>query len=143
MLKKFIIFMLLSSVVAFGQPKEPSKNERCPVCGMSVSKDDKLLSQVKLNDGTYKFGESPKHILKFYFENKNKILEIWVKDYSSGKWIDGKTAFYVQIEDGPMGPDLAPFSSKMEALKFAKRNKVYSFKEITKDLIEKLDVYNH
>jgi nitrous oxide reductase accessory protein NosL len=142
MLKKFIILILLSSVV-FGQPKEPTKNERCPVCGMSVSSEDKLLSQVKLKDGTYKFSESPKHILKYFFENKDKVSEIWVKDYSSGKWIDGKTAFYILIEDGPMGPDLAPFSSKMSALKFAKKGKVYSFKDITKDLIEKLDSNHH
>lgn len=142
-MKKLILLVLFISTVVLGQPKEPSKGERCPVCGMSVSQEDKLLSQVKLKDGSYKFSESPKHILKFYFENKDKVLEIWVKDFSSGKWIDGKTAFYVIIEDGPMGPDLAPFSSKMAALKFGNKNKIYSFKEITKDLIEKLDTHQH
>ncbi|MGC9006950.1 MAG: nitrous oxide reductase accessory protein NosL [Sulfurihydrogenibium sp.] len=143
MLGKIFVVLFVFALTVFGQPKELLKAERCPVCGMTVNPNDKMLSQVKLKEGSYKFAESPKHILKFYFENKDKVSEIWVRDYQSGKWIDGKTAYYVEIQDGPMGPDLAAFSSKMEALKFAKGKKVYSFKDITKDLIDKLDTYHH
>ncbi|ACN98504.1 conserved hypothetical protein [Sulfurihydrogenibium azorense Az-Fu1] len=142
-MRLILAVILLVITTSFGQPKELQKEERCPICGMSVSPKDKLLSQLKLRDGSYKFFESPKHALKFYFLNQDKVLEIWVKDYSTGKWIDGKLAYYVIIEDGPMGPDLAPFSTKLSATKFAKKEKVYSFKDLTKELIEKLDIHTH
>ncbi|WP_028949907.1 nitrous oxide reductase accessory protein NosL [Sulfurihydrogenibium subterraneum] len=138
-----LALILVVITTSFGQPKDLQKEERCPICGMSVSPKDKLLSQVKLKDGSYKFAESPKHILKFYFLNQDKASEIWVKDYNTGKWIDGRLAYYVIIQDGPMGPDLAPFSTKLSATKFSKKEKVYSFKDITRDLIEKLDTHTH
>ncbi len=135
-----LLLILLSLSLVFAQPKEPPKGTRCVVCGMDVNMEPKLTSQVKLKDGTYKYAESPKHILQYYLENKDRVTEIWVKDYKSGKWIDGKRAFYVVIKEGPMGYDLAPFQSRIEAQKFASRGKVYQFKDITKDFLQHLEM---
>ena len=107
---------------------------------MDVNMSPELTSQVKLSDGTYKFAESPKHILQYYLKNREKVKEIWVKDYNTGKWIDGKRAYYVIIEEGPMGKDLAPFKSRIKAKKFAKDKKVYKFSDITPDLLKHLDM---
>jgi nitrous oxide reductase accessory protein NosL len=102
--------------------------------------EPRLTSQVKLKDGTYKYAESPKHMLQYYLENRDKVAELWVKDYSSGKWIDGTKAYYVVIKEGPMGYDLAPFQSRITAKKFAKEGKVYQLKDITKVFLEHLEM---
>lgn len=138
------LFLVLGLFLCFGlvfsQPKEPPKGEKCVVCGMDVSVDPKLTSQVKLKDGSYKYAESPKHIIQYYLENKDKIAEIWVKDYESGKWIDGKKAFYVVTSKGPMGYDLMAFQSRISAQKFAGKGKVYRFADIDKDFLIHLDM---
>ncbi len=132
------IFLSLS--LGFSQPKEPPKGERCVVCGMDVNMEPRLTSQVKLKDGSYKYAESPKHIIQYYLENKDKVTELWVKDYESGKWIDGTKAFYVVIHEGPMGYDLAPFQSRISAQKFKGKNKVYRFTEIDKEFLKHLEM---
>ncbi|SNZ10879.1 nitrous oxide reductase accessory protein NosL [Hydrogenobacter hydrogenophilus] len=135
-----LLLILLSLSLVFAQPKEPPKGTRCVVCGMDVNIDPRLTSQVKLKDGMYKYAESPKHILEYYLENKDKVAELWVKDYESGKWIDGTKAYYVVIKEGPMGYDLAPFQSKITAQKFAKRGKIYQLRDITKDFLQHLEM---
>lgn len=144
-MRYILLAFLLWVLPAFPQPKEPPKGEKCVVCGMDVNIDPKLTSQVKLKDSSYKYAESPKHILKYYLENKNRVAELWVKDYASGKWIDGTKAFYVPIKEGPMGHDLVPFRSRLDAQKFAdsskaSKSKVYQFKDIDKTFLEHLDM---
>ncbi len=146
-MRRFFLSALLLAMplLALPQPKEPPRGERCVVCGMDVSIDPRLTAQVKLKDGLYKYAESPKHILRYYLENREKIAELWVKDYKSGKWIEGTKAFYVPIKEGPMGYDLVPFRSRLDAQEFAKspksaKNRVYQFKEIDKVFIEHLEM---
>lgn len=141
-MRKVFLFIgfFLSLSLAFSQPKEPPKGERCVVCGMDVNIDPKLTAQVKLKDGSYKYGKSPKHIIQYYLENKDKVLDIWVKDYKSGKWIDGTKAFYVVISEGPMGYDLAAFQSRISAQKFAGKGKVYRFADIDRDFLMHLEM---
>jgi len=139
-MKKIALMITALSLIAFAQPSQELKGKRCVVCNMDVNMSPELTSQVKLKDGTYRFAESPKHILQYYFKNPEKIKEIWVRDYSTGKWIDGKRAYYVVIEEGPMGRDLAPFKSRLKAKKFAKGKKVYKFSEITPDFLKHLDM---
>ncbi len=144
-MKALALMLLLWTLSAFPQPKEPPRGERCVICGMDVNIDPKLTSQAKLRDGSYRYAESPKHILKYYLENREKVAELWVKDYKSGRWIEGTKAFYVPIKEGPMGYDLVPFRSRLDAQEFAKsprsaKNKVYQLKEIDKVFIEHLDM---
>ncbi len=141
-MRKFSILLGLffGLSLAFSQPKEPPKGERCVVCGMDVRIAPKLMAQVKLKDGSYKYAESPKHIIQYYLENKDKISELWVKDYESGKWIDGAKAFYVITHEGPMGHDLLAFQSKISAQKHAGKEKVYSLKDIDKEFLKRLDM---
>ncbi len=143
-MKVLVLLLFILSLSAFSQPKEPPKGERCVVCGMDVNIDPKLTSQVKLKDRSYKYAESPKHIIRYYLDNKDKVVELWVKDYKSGRWIEGTKAFYVPIKEGPMGYDLVPFRSKIDAQEFAKspnsaKNRVYQFREIDRTFLEHLD----
>lgn len=135
--KVFFIVFLFS--LAFSQPKEPPKGERCVICGMDVNIEPRLLSQAKLRNGSYRYAESPKHIIQFYLENREKVEELWVKDYKSGKWIDGTKAFYIHTPKGPMGHDLLPFQSRIEAQKEAGRGKVYQLKDIDRSFLQNLE----
>ncbi len=143
MVKGLIFILLVIALIVHSQPSQELEGKRCVVCNMDINMFPEFTSQVKLKDGTYKFAESTKHIFQYYFKNKERIREIWVKDYPSGKWIDGRRAYYVVVEDGPMGKDIAPFKSKIEAKKFAKGKKVYEFMEITVGFIKHLDMEDH
>ncbi len=136
------ILSILGIFVAllFAQPTEVPKGAKCVVCGMDALTDPKFTSQIKLKNGKYLFTESPKHALRYWLENKDKVAEVWVKDFSTGKWIDGKRAYYVLIEEGPMGKDLAPFKSLLSAKKFAKGKKVYRASELTLEFLKELDM---
>ncbi|MCS7277830.1 MAG: nitrous oxide reductase accessory protein NosL [Aquificaceae bacterium] len=137
---KQLILLMIFPLLVLSQPKEPSKGERCVVCGMDVNMEPRLTSsQVKLKDGSYRYAESPKHIIQFYLENKEKVAEVWVKDYRSGKWIDGKKAFYIHTSSGPMGHDLIPFQSRIEAQKEAGKGKVYRLTDMDKSLLQRLE----
>ncbi len=136
----FLLGLFAFLVLAFAQPKEPPKGTRCVVCGMDVNMMPKFTSQLKLRNGEYLYTESPKHAIQYYLKNKDKVAELWVRDFSSGKWIDGTRAYYVRVEEGPMGPDVVAFKSLVRAKKFAKGKKVLKFKEIDMDFIKHLDM---
>jgi len=130
----------LAFVLAFAQPKEPPKGAKCVVCGMDVNMMPKFTSQLKLKDGKYVYTESPKHAIQYYLKNKDRVSELWVRDFSSGKWINGKRAYYVAVDEGPMGPDVVAFRSLVKAKKFAKGKKVFRFKDIDMDFLKHLDM---
>lgn len=135
-----LIFGLITLMMfAFAQPKDPPKGTKCVVCGMDVNMMPKFTSQLVLKSGEYLYTESPKHAIQYYLKNKDKVSEIWVKDFSNGKWIDAKRAYYVSVEEGPMGPDVAAFRSLVKAKKFAKGKKVLRFKDIDAELLKRLD----
>ncbi len=135
-----LVGVLLSFILAFAQPKDPPKGARCVVCGMDVNMMPKFTSQLKLKDGKHVYTESPKHAIQYFLKNKDKVSQIWVKDFSTGKWIDAKRAYYVAVDEGPMGPDLAAFRSMVKAKKFAKGKKVFRFKDIDLEFLKHLDM---
>jgi nitrous oxide reductase accessory protein NosL len=86
--------------------------------------------------------------MAFYFDpasfgadSKLTVAEIWVKDYYTLAWLDGRKAFYVVGSDvyGPMGEEFVPFQDKSTAENFLKDHhgsKLLSFPEITRDMID-------
>jgi len=130
------------------QNAQPSEKERCPVCGMFVVKYPTWLAQVQMEDGTTLFFDGVKDLMALYFEpNKygsdSTVAEVYVTDYYSQKWIDGKKAFYVIGSDtyGPMGNEFIPFDSKAAAENFKKDHKgkeILSFDQIDLDLVNEM-----
>ena len=141
-MRKVVVFLgvLALLVFAFAQPKEPPKGAKCVVCGMDVNMMPKFTSQLKLKDGNYVYTESPKHAIQYYLKNRDKVSKVWVKDFSSGRWIDAERAYYVRVEEGPMGPDIVAFRSLVKAKKFAKGKKVLRFKDIDAEFLKHLDM---
>jgi len=129
----------------------PSKDEKCPVCGMYVYKYPNWAAEIKTKNGRFLF-DGVKDMMKFYFNpqnykkgiTKNDFTKILVTDYYTLKSIDGKKAYYVIGSRvlGPMGKELIPFVSENDAKNFMLDyggDRILKFEEITPDIIKKLD----
>ncbi len=114
------------------------KDDKCPVCGMFVSKYPKWVASVddKRFDGA-------KDMAKYILEHKN-FKKALVSDYYSLQAIDALNAFFVIGSDvfGPMGHELVPFKSKSDAKTFLKEHKgkeILTLKQVTKQILATLD----
>lgn len=150
MLPALLISLFLFAGPLLAQPsKEIAPQERCPVCGMFVAKYPDWITQVRLANGTMKFFDGVKDLLAFSFDPASfgapgqKAQEIWVKDYYTLAWLDGRSAWYVIGSNvyGPMGHEFIPFSSAAAAENFRKDHngtKVVRFDEITEPLVQSM-----
>jgi nitrous oxide reductase accessory protein NosL len=130
----------------------PSEKEKCPVCGMFVSKYPNWAGTIEFNDGTHAVFDGPKDLFTYYLNLKkynpgksvNAITAIRVKDYYSLAVIDGRTAYYVVGSDvyGPMGKELVPFSKLTDARGFMNDHqgkRVVRLNEITPAILASLE----
>jgi copper chaperone NosL len=154
MAKTIVLLLVFSAQMSLGAgPKageEVSQKSRCPVCGMFVAKYPQWLTQIKMSNGQTEFFDGVKDMMAYYFAPQQfgapsgiTVEEIYVRDYYSQEWIDGRKAIFVTGSDvyGPMGHELIPFAGQAGALNFFKDHhgsNTYSFSEITSELIESL-----
>ena len=145
------IVLFVSVPIASAEPnKEIPSDSRCPVCGMFVAKYPKWICQIRLNDNSLKYFDGIKDMMRFYFSpekyaggSTENIKEIWVKDYYTLNWVDGKSALYVIGSNvfGPMGKELVPFAAQETAGGFLKDHhgkQVLTFTEITPEIVQSL-----
>lgn len=127
----FIAFLMVGSAAgAIAEPLHPvGKDEKCPVCGMFVAKYDQWLAQVVVADQKPLVFDGVKDMMAYYFNSANyggsadlSSAEIWVRNYYTLDYIDGRKAYYVIGSDvlGPMGDELIPFATSAEAENFKK-----------------------
>ncbi|WP_455755794.1 nitrous oxide reductase accessory protein NosL [Sulfurimonas sp.] len=133
----------LSSNEAKLQDIKISKTDKCPVCGMYVYKYPKWAAQIFYKEKHYLF-DGVKDLMKYYFENKENIQTILVRDYYTQKTIDATKAYYVIGSDvyGPMGNELIPFKKLLDAKTFYmdhRATKIIEFKNITQTQVDSLD----
>jgi nitrous oxide reductase accessory protein NosL len=145
-----LVSFLLTATPLLAQPgKVISPQERCPVCGMFVAKYPDWLTQIRLSNDTVKFFDGVKDMMAFNFNpasfgvSGQTTKEIWVKDYYTLDWLDGRLAWYVVGSDvyGPMGHEFIPFASAGAAENFRndhKGTKVIRFDEITEPLVQSM-----
>ena len=140
----FCLTLLLMSGAVVAEPlKRVEPNEKCPVCGMFVAKYDQWLTQIiNANDKPLVF-DGVKDMMAYYFNaelyggaSDLTRAEIWVRNYYTLDYIDGRSALYVVGSDvlGPMGDELIPFSTLKEAENFKKDHQgtdILGFDEIT------------
>lgn len=148
----FVLFTVCFCFVGFNayavQNTQPTEKERCPVCGMFVSKYPAWLTQVQMEDGKTHFFDGVKDMMAMYFEpdkygSDSKVAEVYVTDYYTQNWIDGKKAFYVIGSDtfGPMGHEFIPFDSKAAAEAFKKDHhgkEIFSFDQINLEMVNQM-----
>ena len=147
---KSIILSVLICILAYtfsfaAEPQltKPAKKDKCPVCGMFVAKFDQWLAQIVVPGSEPLVFDGVKDMMVYYFNPARyggdidaSKAEIWVRNYYTLEYIDGRRAFYVLGSDvlGPMGDELIPFSARDEAENFRKDHhgtEVVGFEDIT------------
>jgi len=148
------VFLLAAGTPASGgegPPPRAGEREKCPVCGMFVAKYQDFLSAVRFRDGSYAYFDGPKDLFRYTLGMKRyaparrpeDVEAVFVKDYYSLGFIDGRTAFYVEGSDvyGPMGRELIAFGREKDARQFMKDHKgksMFRFGEIATEILEEL-----
>ncbi len=130
--------LTLSLSVALAAPpaapvSAPQAKDKCPVCGMFVSKYPDWFVSVTFKDSSTLFFDGAKdffiwyHNLQKYTPSKNKaaIAAITVNDYYTLKHVEARQASFVIGSDvyGPMGKELVPFGKLNDAQAFLKDHK--------------------
>lgn len=147
-----LVSAVLAQTAARPRPLRPAPENKCPVCGMFVSKHMDFLAEIVFTDGACAFFDGAKDMFRFYFDmaayvparTAADIAAIYVTDYYSLEMIDGRKAFYVIGSDvlGPMGRELIPVSGEAEAATFLKDHKgraVLRFADITAKTVQDID----
>ena len=133
-------------------PVQPSKKDKCPVCGMFVYKYPDWLAEIIFKDGSVDFFDGAKDLFKYYFninkyrpgKNKKNIAAVYVMEYYDMQLIDARKAFFVMGSDiyGPMGHELIAFATEADARAFMQDHKgktILRFEAITPKVIDRLD----
>ena len=148
-----LLFTLVFRVEAAekGMPR-PTAKEKCPVCGMFVTKYPDWISAVVFKDGSQAFFDGAKDLFIYLFDlkrfsparKKEDIEVIWVLDYYSLSPIMAGKAWFVLGSDvfGPMGRELIPLETESGAKEFLKDHKgkrILKFSEVIPEVIKTLD----
>lgn len=138
-----------SMLLAQGFPK-PTKEDRCPVCGMFVHKYHKWAAGLVFHSGARYFHCCPKcmfhnlHNVPKYQpgETRENIRQIWVTEYYTTRQTEARDVFFVVGTNlvGPMGLDLIPVKGK-DAAENLKRDYqgelILSLEQITPEEVSK------
>lgn len=120
-----------------------SDGDRCPVCGMSVTKHRKFAGAITTRSGnTYYFCGSGcliktwLHPEIFIGEEKANLARAVTREYFGGKTIDAAKAHWVAGSNvvGPMGPAIVPLASNEDVATFKQRHggtRVFRLGELT------------
>ena len=130
----------------------PSAKDKCPVCGMFVSKYPNWAVTITFKDSTTLFFDGAKDLFTWYHNmqkyapgrNKASISTITFNDYYSLKPIDARQAYFVIGSDvyGPMGKELIPFGKASDAQAFLtdhKGRKALRFNEVTPSILKSME----
>lgn len=146
------IFFAVVALAANPKPMKPEAKDKCPVCGMFVAKYPDFVNRIQFRDGVSVFFDGAKDMLKYYRNlsryapgrKQADISAVYVTDYYSLRYIDGRKAFYVSGSDvfGPMGKELVPFERKTDAQEFLKDHQgraLIFFRDINDTVMKSLE----
>ncbi len=146
------LLLLLPSSLLAGPVPQPSAKDKCPVCGMFVSKYPEWVTSITFKDGRTEFFDGAKDLFRYYHflkrfaknRNQSEISEIRVKDYYSLTFIDARNAWYVIGSDvlGPMGKEAIPFARENNARAFLKDHhgtRILRFSGITTEVLKGME----
>ncbi len=134
------------------KPAVPSKEDKCPVCGMFVAKYPDFLCQVVFKDGSKAFFDGAKDMFKYTLnlsrynpgKSRGDIQAVFVTDYYELVPVDGLKAYYVigGTVYGPMGKELIPFVDEEAANEFLVDHSglsILRYEEVTVETLKSLD----
>lgn len=120
----------LKSLDASGQ-MQISEQDRCPVCGMQISRHVKFASAIQLSDdssfyfcGTGCMMKAWLHPEIFLDRDKQLLRRAVTPEYFEGHYVDAMAALWVAGSDvvGPMGPALVPLQDEADLETFKTRH---------------------
>ncbi len=131
-------------------PPTLAPRTRCQTCGMFVNKFPNWVTMLKTSKD-YRYFDGMKDLMVFVLNSeqygvaRQDIEEIWVKDYYTLDWVDGRTCFYVVGSDvyGPMGHEFIPFATREGAENFRHDHagqEILAFSAISKQHVESMRV---
>lgn len=152
------LFALLSGCVtttpvAVRQTPEIGAELRCPVCGVHPAEQPRRQCQLIMGDGKQIAFDGGKDMFaylqlmgQFGYTRKQglgkDVGEVWVRDYHSGGWLDGKKTWFVAGSDelGPAGKELLAFADRAAAEAFSRGHggKMVNFELIDGALLKEL-----
>lgn len=147
-----VILMGFPSVSAGSEAAAPSREDKCPVCGMFVAKYPDFLCQVVFRDGARVFFDGAKDMFKYLWnvpryspgKARDDIQAVFVTEYYDLKPIDGFKAHYVigSTVYGPMGKELIPFEKEDAAREFLvdhSGSAILKYEDVTVEILKSLD----
>ena len=126
---------------------------RCPVCGGHPAEQPRRQCQIIMGDGRQIAFDSGKDLFSYlqlmdrygYARQQSKgkdLSEVWVRDYNSGVWLDGRAAWYVAGSEvrGPGGKEIIPFTDRSGAEDFSRIHggKVVDFTRVDAAVLNEL-----
>lgn len=140
-----------ATLAVAAEPRPPSRDTTCPVCGMYVAKYPDWVTQIHFAEGPAVWFDGPKDMFKYLFDMKKyaqgrvkeDIVAIYVTEYYDMVPLAANKAWYVIGSDvyGPMGKELVPLATREDALTFLRDHKgtqVLRFEDVTPAIIEEL-----
>lgn len=144
--------LTIALLLAGPEQVKPQPGEKCPVCGMFVSRYPDWVAGVRFTGGDRVLFDGAKDLFKFLLRyedygavaRRTDVAAVFVTDYYSLKPVEARTAWYVTGADvlGPMGHELVPFGRREEAEEFKRDHRglrVWRFDEVTPALLKALD----
>lgn len=140
-----LLFVLVVAAPAF-EPAKPGVRDRCPVCGMFVTKYPEWIAAIVFKDGNQLFFDGAKDMFVYYFSlpqgkvQREDIHGIYVTEYYSVRYAPVEEVLFVLGTNvhGPMGAELIPVAGRANAETFLKDysgNRIVTFAEVTPELL--------
>ncbi len=106
----------------------PAPGDKCPVCGMFVSRYPDWAAAIAFKDGAVAWFDGAKDLFEFLLKPERyatarraaDVDRITVTDYYALTPVDARAAWFVVGSDvfGPMGTELVPFAREADAREF-------------------------
>ena len=148
-MKKNNFIFLLIFFISFCAPKAPIEiqagQEECIHCKMKIV-DLKFNTQLQTDKGKIYHFDSIECLVEWLNQNPDqKIKNAWVKDYTTGEWIEYKNAVYFVSPEipSPMGANLSAFRKEEEIKKLNKQGDIYKLEELTNYLMSLRSEHHH
>lgn len=122
-----LLFLIIFGAVALSQ--DIPEGSTCAECGMKVDSGSRFSALViDREDNRKYFFCDIGDMLYHYRKSSERIKEASVRDFISGIWIDGRSAYYVRNKEfkTPMSWQIGAFRNRTEAERFGK---IYTFQE--------------
>jgi nitrous oxide reductase accessory protein NosL len=159
--RRFLLIAVVLAGIAFcpapGASAGPSalgetSADKCPVCGMFVSRYPDWVARVELSSGQTRFFDGCKDMFR-YLANPSAHepsgaqgldpAELLVLDYYALAPVNARDAWFVIGSDvlGPMGHELIPFASEAAAREFMadhKGQRILRYGDVTPEILKGL-----